>query len=423
MMINSWRNLSTLNKLNPKKSLRSTYSPINYKYKSNVSSISSPTSIFKAEKSSSFNSLKRFHSSSSHSNTSLQNNDHLHNSSLDFRREPLPAVYQELAKEINHQTRFAKYKYWIGYGTIIAASTLGAEYLIQSLAGVSDLGWTFLAVTGGSSLMTYLSLRFTGGQKVAESMGGKPIVRGQSAKTDFILDTVQDLASIAKLDAIPKCYYIPTQEMNAFAAGLTHATSVVAVTDGILNRLDHEEMRAVLAHEIGHLVGQDTRTATHIIAINAGFFALLRMGLNMMQFRGNEKESKNKQIAMALVGIGAASSIIGAAYRLAISRSREYSADACSVAFTGETRALASALQKIAKQSVDPDKSPLHAAGNHAMYSHMYLNNPISKQSGLFKTFQKLISTHPPVEDRIERLSSMERAKLQSKLIQKKMGN
>jgi len=245
---------------------------------------------------------------------------------------------------------------------------------------------------------------------VAESMGGQLIIPGQSAQGDLILYTVQELSEKANLKAVPTCYWIPTQEMNAFAAGLTHRDSIVAVTQGISNTLSKEELHAVIAHEIGHLVNQDSRTATHLIAINSGFFALFRLGLNMLGRGQNNSNSKNNPNAVAFVLMlaGGASSLLGLLFRQAVTRSREYSADACSLAFTGEHKHLASALRKISRQSTSQQQGVLQLPGNKLMFSHMYLNNPRANSFIKMPNFiMKAISTHPPIEDRIARLEQL----------------
>ena len=150
--------------------------------------------------------------------------------------------------------------------------------------------------------------------------------------------------------------------------------------------MNNNELKAVLAHEIGHIANRDCITAAHIIAINAGFYTIYRLGLDM--HKGSKKGG-----AYVFIALGLTTVCIGTLFRYAISREREYAADTCSVALTGNAKYLASALKKIEQQGEDKiKKSVLHDPAHALSYSHSYFNNPTA---GFFS----LLSSHPPVKD------------------------
>ena len=157
--------------------------------------------------------------------------------------------------------------------------------------------------------------------------------------------------------------------------------------------MTENELKAVLAHEIGHIANRDCITAAHIIAINAGFFTIFRIGLNMLTSNSNSKDNGKAKGAFVVIGLGLASVVIGTLFRYAISREREFAADTCSVALTGSSKYLASALKKIEQQGEDKIKnSVLHNTAHALSYSHSYINNPTDG-------FAYLFSSHPPVKN------------------------
>lgn len=204
----------------------------------------------------------------------------------------------------------------------------------------------------------------------------------------------EELAEKAGLP-MPKLYLIPQQSPNAFATGRNPQHAVVAVTEGIVRLLSRDELRGVIAHELGHVKNRDIliQSVAAVLATTITFMA------NMMRFsaftgggRGGNRGSPIGAIAMALLAPFAAMLI-----QMAISRAREYKADATAVQLSGQPRALAQALNKLQPAS---QRIPLEA--NPATAS-MFIINPLSGGAiaGLF-------STHPPAEERINRLLAME---------------
>lgn len=223
-----------------------------------------------------------------------------------------------------------------------------------------------------------------------KAMRARPVTEAEHPEMYAI---VRELAATAN-QPMPALYVSPTQAPNAFATGRNPKNSAVCCTEGILQILDKRELRGVLAHELMHVYNRDILTSS-IAATLASVVTML--GYAAMLFRGNSDNRPNPIAAMALMFLGPmAAGII----HMAISRTREYSADAGAAQLTGDPMALASALNKLAHGT---KAAPLPPERDLVSASSMMIANP-------FKPGEKmasLFSTHPPMEDRIERLRRM----------------
>jgi len=194
---------------------------------------------------------------------------------------------------------------------------------------------------------------------------------------------------------MPKIYVIPTDSPNAFATGRNPQHASVAVTQGILNLLNDEELEGVLAHELGHVNNRDILISSVAATVAGAITMLASMGKWAMIFGGmdrNERDGEGGGIAALFMLIVAP--IAATLIQLAISRSREYQADATGAHFTGNPYALASALQKLDAYS---RRLPMAATPSTA---HLFIIQPL-----LGMSFGNLFSTHPPIAKRIERLT------------------
>jgi heat shock protein HtpX len=207
---------------------------------------------------------------------------------------------------------------------------------------------------------------------------------------------VGELADRAGLP-MPKIYIIPEETPNAFATGRNPAHGVVAVTQGIMRLLSPEELKGVLAHEMGHIRNRDILIQT--VAATLG--GAIMMIANMVKWAtlfgfggGDDEEGGNPLLAFALAIIAPIAAML---IQMAISRSREYLADETGAGLAGNPEYLASALEKLDAYS---RRIPMHHGDPSS--AHMFIVNPFSAQSlaGLF-------STHPPMEDRVRRLRQM----------------
>jgi heat shock protein HtpX len=196
---------------------------------------------------------------------------------------------------------------------------------------------------------------------------------------------------------MPKIYVLPTESPNAFATGRNPQHASVAVTHGILQLLDDEELEGVLAHELGHVKNRDILTSSIAATLAGAITMVARMGYWASLFGGMGGGGRDRQrggggmsgLFMIILAPIAASLI-----QLAISRSREYEADATGAATTGNPYALARALQKLDEYS---RRVPMQASPSTA---HLFIVAPLLGSGG----FGSLFATHPPMKDRIQRL-------------------
>jgi len=235
-----------------------------------------------------------------------------------------------------------------------------------------------------SLFMNVLSYWYS--DKIVLSMAG-----AKEAKHDEYTDLyhiVENLSITAGLP-MPKVYIIEDASPNAFATGRNKDHAVVAVTTGLLQILNKVELEGVIAHELSHIGNKDILLQT-VIVVLVGFISILanifmRGGMG----KGNRDDNKGGGIILVIL-----SPIVAKLIQLAISRKREFLADASGVLLTRYPEGLASALQKISSANI-----PLHNPNNAT--AHLYISNPFG---GAGKKVSNLFSTHPPVEERIKAL-------------------
>lgn len=229
--------------------------------------------------------------------------------------------------------------------------------------------------------------------KLALSMyRAQPVTREQLPR---VYNVVEQLSAKQALP-MPKIFVIPSESPNAFATGRNPKHASVAVTHGILNLLDDEELEGVLAHELGHVRNRDILTSSIAATLAGAITMVARMGYWASLFGGyGERDDRNRGgggltgLFMLILAPIAATLI-----QLAISRSREYEADETGAKETGNPYALARALQKLDNYS---RRIPLQASPTTA---HLFIVAPLLGSGG----FANLFSTHPPIKDRIRRL-------------------
>ncbi|MEJ2037529.1 MAG: zinc metalloprotease HtpX [Desulfosarcinaceae bacterium] len=220
--------------------------------------------------------------------------------------------------------------------------------------------------------------------------------RAQEVTSQQAPELYQIVATLAQRAGLPmpRVYIIPQDAPNAFATGRNPEHAVVAVTRGLLSTMDHDEIMGVLAHEMGHVNNRDILIGS-IAATMAGAVMLIsqfaRFAAIFGGLRGNDREGGGGIIGLIVMSIVAplAAMII----QMAVSRSREYQADATGARLAGTGKGLASALEKLGAHS---RRQPMAASPSTA---HMFIVNPLSGRS-----LSSLFSTHPPIEDRIARL-------------------
>lgn len=271
----------------------------------------------------------------------------------------------------------------------------GAAYVISYAMTGGDQSALGVALTI-STLMTVGSYYFSDKIVLATS-GAKPADK----KNFFNFYTVVENLSMSQQLPMPKLYYIEDSAPNAFATGRDPKHAVICATTGILEKLDRSELEGVMAHELSHVKNFDVRLMT-VVAVMVGMITLL----GDMFFRLRIHSSGNKKGAgAAIFALGLLfailAPIVGQLIQLAISRRREFLADASSALITRYPEGLARALEKISG-----DQEPLEAA-NRAT-AHLYIVSPfrsnIQGEMGKTSFLTKMFMTHPPVEERIRAL-------------------
>ncbi len=272
------------------------------------------------------------------------------------------------------------------------------------LVFIIGLGW-FLGVYMGygyeitilavmiSFLMTLIS--YYSGDKVAlASTGAKAI---QKEDNPYVYRMVENLAITAGIPT-PKVYIIDSPALNAFATGRDPEHASIALTTGIISALENQELEGVIAHEMSHIKNYDIRVMM-IVVVLVGSISLLSNIFFRARLFGGKRDSNNNgggQIGAIIMLVGVVllilSPLIAELIKLAISRKREYLADASGAMLTRYPEGLAKALEKISQSN-----TPLKTAS--AATAHLFISNPLKKQS-----FTALFSTHPPIEDRIKKL-------------------
>ena len=241
-----------------------------------------------------------------------------------------------------------------------------------------------------AAVTNFISYFFS--DKIALAMyRAQPATREQLPR---VYAVVERLAAKQNLP-MPKIFVIPQDSPNAFATGRNPAHASVAVTQGILNLLNDEELEGVLAHELGHVRNRDILTSS-IAATLAGAITLLaRMAwwAQIFGFGGGGGSSRRREGGLSALFMIILAPIAATLIQLAVSRSREYEADATGAAMTGNPYALASALQKLDAYS---KRVPMQATPSTA---HLFIVAPL-----IGGGFGSLFSTHPPIPKRIERL-------------------
>ena len=277
--------------------------------------------------------------------------------------------------------------YSIGYGS-------GASPIAYAI------GALVIAVAFGT--LSALGSFYGGDQLVLASSHAREVTAQQAPQ---LYNVVGEMATAAGLP-MPRVYIIDDPSPNAFATGRDPQHSSVAITTGLLNKLNREELQGVLGHEMSHIRNYDIRF-TLIVGVMVGSIALLAQLFLRYTFwfgggrsRNNDNNSGGGGLAVVFMIVGVIMAILApiftAMVQMAVSRQREYLADASSVELTRNPHGLESALAKLAA-----DKESLHSANGATQ--HLYIVNPLKKLGG----GSALFSTHPPIVDRINRLRQL----------------
>jgi heat shock protein HtpX len=240
-------------------------------------------------------------------------------------------------------------------------------------------------------VMNFFSYWFSD-KMVLAMYGAQPIEESQAPALYAIVRRLTTKAQIP----MPRVYLIPSDTPNAFATGRNPEHAAVAVTEGIMRILDQDELEGVLAHELSHVKNRDVLISTIAATLAGAITYLAHMAQWAAMFGGRRDDDEGGSNPIAMIAMAILAPIAAMLIQLAVSRAREYQADATGARLAGRTWGLAKALEKLqmAQQVAPMNANPATA--------HLFIVNPLSGQM-----LMNLFSTHPPLEQRIARLRAM----------------
>lgn len=290
------------------------------------------------------------------------------------------------------------------YSSIAANKRKTVFMMLAFVLLVAGLGWLFGELYGQPAItpfvligsLIYVLISYYSSSSLAMSMNGAHQI--QKRDNPRLWRIVENL-SITNGMPMPKVYIIDDPAPNAFATGRNPQHAIVGATTGILDMLNDSELEGVMAHEMGHVKNYDIRVSMVAFALVAVISILADIMLRMTFYRGSDDDDSSSSSLFFVIGIAGAilAPIVATLIQLAISRRREYLADATGALTTRYPEGLASALEKIGKYGRPMQKQNPSTA-------HLFFSNPLKKGS-----LAALFSTHPPIADRIARLSEMGR--------------
>ncbi len=277
-------------------------------------------------------------------------------------------------------------------GFLLALLTMLLVFVGQLMGGAQGA-----AIAFGIGLVMNLVIYWFSDKIVLAMYRAKPLSESEAPQ---VYRAVREIVTRTKMP-MPKLYWIPTKTPNAFATGRSPAHAAVAVTAGLVELMNEQELQGVLAHELSHVKNRDTLVMTMAAAIAGAIMYLARMAQWSMWMGGGRRDRNDRSsgglqvVAMVLIAILAP--LAAMLIQMAISRTREYGADETGARLAGSPFGLASALEKLETAAHDyplPNANPATA--------HLFIVNPLSAGG-----IARLFSTHPPMKERVRRLRSM----------------
>lgn len=284
------------------------------------------------------------------------------------------------------------------YGAIAANKRNTVIIMAVFVGVVAAIGWAFATYYGNPTItpwvvggaLVYALIQYFAASKLAVAMtGAQEIEKRDNPRLYRIVENL----SITTGMPMPKVYMIDDPAPNAFATGRDPRHAIVAATTGIMEIMNDRELEAVMAHEMGHVRNYDIRVSMIAFGLASAIGILSDIALRMMFFGGSDRDNNTNPIVYVVgIVIIILAPIAAAMIQMAISRQREYLADATGVMTTRDSEGLASALEKLQQYS-----QPMRRQNSST--AHLFFANPLKPG-----TLSKLFSTHPPLEERIARL-------------------
>lgn len=284
--------------------------------------------------------------------------------------------------------------------SVSGSSHLNTVKTVMLLAGLGGFLVLFGSLVGGATgtvIGLMFGLMLVGGSYWFSDRLAVRAARAVPVEGAQLAWLQHDLATLAARAGMktPRLYLSPDPQPNAFATGRNEANALVCVTAGLLDRLDRDEVRGVVAHEIAHIRHRDILIGSIAAAVATGISAIANMAMFAGMFGGDDEDRPNPLVLLLLALVAP---IAAAVLQMALSRSREYEADRGGAELTGDPMPLANALRKLdamARQT-PMDVNPAQAAA--------YIVNPLT---GRQVNFARLFLTHPPTEERVARLLAL----------------
>jgi heat shock protein HtpX len=269
--------------------------------------------------------------------------------------------------------------------TLLLAAMTGLLLLVGDAIG----GRSGLTVALGVTALMNFAAWFWSDKIVLAAYRAQPVGPQEAPELYSIVEGLANRAGIP----MPRLYVIPDPALNAFATGRSPSHAAVAATEGILRAMSRDELEGVLAHELSHVLNRDTLTSSVAATLAGAISWLARMAYFMPMGRSRDDDGPNPLVGLLTLLLAPFAAML---IQLAVSRSREYEADASGARLVGHPEGLANALRKL---QASAERIPMRNADPAT--AHLFIVNPLSGRSlaGLF-------STHPPLEKRIERLLS-----------------
>ncbi|OGM97577.1 MAG: zinc metalloprotease HtpX [Candidatus Yanofskybacteria bacterium RIFCSPHIGHO2_01_FULL_41_21] len=278
--------------------------------------------------------------------------------------------------------------------TVFLVLIIAFGFLFSQIYGSPEILYIAVILSIGMNVVAYWK-----SDTIALAMShAKPIKREGN---EYIYRMIENLSITAGLP-MPRVYIIESDQINAFATGRDPKHSAIAVTQGALTKLENEELEGVLAHELSHIGNRDILIST-VVVVLSGLIAIMADWFLRISFWGGRSSDDNKSGGAILLVVGLIAAILAplaaTIIQLAVSRKREFLADASGALLTRYPDGLANALEKIGKEEI-----PLKFA--HNATAHLFISNPFKGKEGT-SWFTRLFLTHPPIQERIKILRNM----------------
>lgn len=287
-------------------------------------------------------------------------------------------------------------------GFIVCIFILVITLIVYYICMAFDLGIVSIVIALAVSIISAWSSYYYSDRIILSLNNARPATEEENRQLVNILD---GLMVSSGLSSKPRLYVVEDAQPNAFATGRNPENAVVCVTTGLLEKLNYYELEGVVAHELSHIKNYDIRLSA-IVTVMVGLVVMLSDFTSRIFLYGGSRRSSSRDNdanpILMLLGLIALilAPIFGQLMKLAISRKREYLADATAVEFTRNPDGLISALQKL-----EADDNELKTANNST--AHMYIISPFKKNANGRKKTSSIWSTHPSTEDRIEALRNL----------------